>query len=73
MTQCFNRMVASQMYYDAKQKRIKIRLLDGKQSEVAERKTSRVCMYHELEGAEVVDWWVVMALVGRPFLKKVCG
>lgn len=58
------------MFYDAKLERIKIRLLDGKQSEKAERKPSRVCMYHELEGAEVVDWWVVMALVGRPFLKK---
>ncbi|CAN0254918.1 unnamed protein product [Ectocarpus sp. 6 AP-2014] len=68
--QDFFRMVASQMYYDAKLKRIKIRLLDGKQTEKAEKTPSRVCMYHELEGAEVVDWWVVMALVGRPFLKK---
>lgn len=58
------------MYYDAKLERIKIRLLDGKQTETAEKTPSRVCMYHELEGAEVVDWWVVMALVGRPFLKK---
>ncbi len=27
-------------------------------------------MKHEREGAGVVEWWVVMTLVGRPFLKN---
>ncbi|CAM9899966.1 unnamed protein product [Ectocarpus sp. 12 AP-2014] len=59
------------MYYDQQHNRIKIRLPgEGKQTTTAEKKAAMACMEHEIEGAEVVEWWTVMALFGRRFLKK---
>lgn len=64
-------LVANALYYDKTYNRIKVRLpAEGKQTTAAEKEAARACMEHEVEGAEVVQWWVVMALVGRPFLKK---
>ncbi|CAB1105429.1 unnamed protein product [Ectocarpus sp. CCAP 1310/34] len=42
-------------------------------TESAEESLSTVCMEHGVEGAELVRWLAVMALVGRPFLKKANG
>ena len=79
--QDFFGMVACRQYYKypvkddkghvVKPERIMIRLpQDGKQTETAMRDPSRACMEHEILGDRVVEWWVVMSLLGRPFLAK---
>ena len=64
-------LVGKTIHFKPKVRRMMIRLPEkGKQTESAEESLSTVCMEHGIEGAEVVQWLAVMALVGRPFLKK---
>ncbi|CAM9900453.1 unnamed protein product, partial [Ectocarpus sp. 4 AP-2014] len=72
--QVFFGLVAKTTYFKPSVERMMIRLpAEGKQTESAEEYLSTVCMEHGIEGAEVVRWLAVMALVGRPFLKKANG
>lgn len=67
----FNNLLAKTLYYDRPLDKIMIGLPEeGKQTEVAEKSPANACFQYGVEGAEVVRWWVVMSLVGRPFLKK---
>lgn len=69
--QDFFNLLAKTLYYNKKLHRLMIGLPDaGKQTKAAEKQLARACMEHCVEGSEVVRWWVVMSLVGRPFLKK---
>ncbi|CAM9491192.1 unnamed protein product [Ectocarpus sp. 12 AP-2014] len=64
-------LLAKTLYYNRKLHRLMIGLPDaGKQTKAAEKQQAKVCMEHGVEGPEVVRWWVMMSLVGRPFLKK---
>ncbi|CAM9202573.1 unnamed protein product [Ectocarpus sp. 13 AM-2016] len=64
-------LVGKTIHFKPEVRRMMIRLLEkGKQTESAEESLSTVCMEHGIEGAGVVRWLAVMALVGRPFLKK---
>lgn len=72
--QDFFGLVGKTTYFKPSVGRMMIRLpAEGKQTESAEESLSTVCMEHGIEGAEVVRWLAVMALVGRPFLKKANG
>lgn len=69
--QDFFNLVAKTLYYKPGLGRMMIRLpVDGKQTKTAVKKLSTVCFEHGIEGADVVRWLAVMALVGRPFLKE---
>ena len=67
-------LIGRTTFYTPSQERMMIRLPpDGKQTATAERNQSTVCMEHGVNGHEVVRWWAVMALVGRPFLRRANG
>lgn len=69
--QDFFNLVGKTLYYKPDLERMMIRLpVDGKQTKTAVKKLSTVCFEHGIEGADVVRWLAVMALVGRPFLKE---
>lgn len=69
--QDFFNMIGKTLYYKPDLERMMIRLpIDGKQTKTAVRKLSTACFEHGLEGEGVVRRLAVMALVGRPFLKK---
>ena len=72
--QDFFGLVGKTTYFKPSVGRMMIRLpAEGKQTESAEESLSTVCMEHGIEGADVVRWLAVMALVGRPFLKEANG
>lgn len=72
--QDFFNLSAKTLYYIKVYKRLMIWLPEeGKQTIAANKKSSTACMEYGVEGAGVVRWWVVMSLVGRPFLKEHSG
>lgn len=72
--QDFFGLIGRTTFYIPSQERMMIRLPpEGKQTATAEQNQSTVCMEHGVNGHEVVRWWAVMALVGRPFLRRANG